>query len=107
MKKKNILTGIIAAGLIATTTMGLSGCTNKRLINFDTNADYIVVQEGSNYILHEVKSWVQDKNNYNHSIIVTTDCCNNNIWTTHENSVLYKEKPSENAYTAVCEHIHE
>ena len=104
MKKSNALKGIVAAGLALTTALTLSGCSNKRMMNLNNRAGYVVIEEGNNFVLHEVKSWVNESNNI---ITITTDCCNNNIWTTHENAVLYKEKPSENAYTAVCDHIHE
>ena len=104
MKSSNTFKAIIAAGLIITTTVGLTGCTNKGVFNFTSKTDYAVIKEGDSFVLHEVKSWVNESNDM---VTITTECCNNQIWTTFDSSVLYKEKPSEHAYNQVCEHIHE
>ena len=96
--------GLLAAGLIATMGLGLTGCGNMNLMDLNYDLHYAVVEENGQHVLHEVKSWTDSESD---SVMFTTDCCDNYIWTTANTTVMYRDKPAESAYDVECGHNHE
>ena len=51
---------------------------------------YILTCEGGEYHLHELARWIDSSSD---AVGAVTKCCNNRIWTSYNNAILYKELP--------------
>lgn len=71
----------------------LSGCGNKAWFSESILNEfyYIVIKEGDEYILHEVKKWADYDSD---ALFVETKCCDNMIMTSYNSATLYKEIPN-------------
>ena len=96
--------GLLAAGLIATMGLGLTGCGNKDMINWNYDLHYAVLEENGQHVLHEIKSWSDYESD---SVTFKTECCDNYVWTTANSTIMYRDKPAESAYDVECGHNHE
>ncbi len=104
MKNKTLALGLLASVIAATSTMAFAGCGNYRIIDMNYTMEYAVVEENGNHVLHHLQSW---KDSDSESVTFTCVDCGNYIWTSANNSVVYKEKPAEYAYDFECNHDHE
>lgn len=101
MKKRNI----VRAGAVVLFTAGSSlglfgcGCGNNDFWDMNYNLNYVVVDENDTHVLHKVDSWSDSESD---SLTFKTSCCDNYVWTSANNSVLYKNKPAEHTYDKVC-----
>ena len=100
MEKRRLIS-LMLAGVMSTSVGALAGCNgcNKNVFDMNYKLEYIVVEENGNSILHKIKSWDDSESE---SVTARTECCNNYIWTSANNSVLYEKKPAEHAYDLEC-----
>jgi iron only hydrogenase large subunit-like protein len=77
-----------------------ASCGNQDCLDTNYTMEYIVIHEGEEYVLHTVDSWGDSQSD---SVTVTTACCGNYIWTSVNSATLYRSKPSQKAYTHVCD----
>ncbi len=93
----------LAAGLMLGATFAFTGC-NKDITDLHYEFEYAVIEENGQDVLHKVKSW---KDSDSESFTITTDCCDNYIWSSANRGNLYKNKPARSAYDFECGHENE
>ena len=104
MNKKNVAAGLLAAAVATTAAFGLAGCGNYDLMDMHYELYYAVIEENGHQVLHQIEKWADSESE---SVTISTRCCGNYIWTSANRSVLYKSKPSEDAYDYECGHAHD
>ena len=101
-KRKKILKSLTIV-TIALSLATLTGCGNRNV--FDEYGDsvntfrYVTIEENGQSVLHRIKTWADSESE---SATFRTECCNNYIWTSANNSVFYQNKPEEYAYSREC-----
>ena len=108
MKKKaklaTLVAGICAIVPVATgCSGGCTGCGNHYAIDANYTLNYIVVEENGTHVLHTVKAWGDSESD---SVVVTTECCGNYIWSSSNKSIMYQNMPNEGTYDTTCPHLH-
>ena len=113
MEKKRLIS-LMLAGIMATSVGTMAGCGDEQKIN-DYNSrigeyyKYVVVEENDIEVLHKIEEYkeVQDSNKAYEpalrTIILKTDCCDNEIRTMVSKTTMYQNKPSDYAYDEECE----
>ena len=100
MNKKKVATVALAGALVLASTIGLTACGNKNIWDMNYTLRYVVVEENGQSVLHTIESWTDSESE---SVTFRTSCCENYIWTSANNSVLYESKPAEYAYDIECQ----
>lgn len=102
MKKgiiKKITTYAACAALLVPTTVGLTACGNMDMMDMHYTFHYVVIEENGEHVLHKVNKWADSESE---SVTISTQCCDNYIWTSSNRAVLYEKKPEAAAYDRAC-----
>ena len=100
---KKIAYCTLAAGILLGPTLAFAGC-NMDVTDLHLEFHYAVIEENGQDVLHKVKKWADSDSE---SFTITTDCCDNYIWSSANRGNLYKNKPDSSAYDVECGHEHE
>jgi hypothetical protein len=101
MKKttKIILAVCLMLGLSA--CMGNSGNLTEGMTDATNTFNYVLVEEAGEYRLHKVRKW---KDGNSDALGITTECCNNQFWTSYNRAILYTNKPTYLPdYVIICD----
>lgn len=94
----------LASGILLGTAFSFAGCGNYDFTDMHFEFQYAVIEENGKDVLHKIKSWADSDSD---SFTISTDCCENYIWSSANRGNLYKNKPDSSAYDYECGHEHE
>ena len=95
---KKTFTKISAVIILAASAVGLAGC-NKFVFDTNFKLNYAVIEENGQSVLHEIEQWSDSESD---SVVFSCKKCGNYIWSSSNQTTVYRDKPKSYAYDTEC-----
>jgi hypothetical protein len=94
---KKLIAIFIGLVLVVSLAYGISGCMGNSgnltegWTDTTNTFNYVLTSEAGEHRLHKVKKW---KDGDSDALGITTECCDNQFWTSYNAAILYTDKPT-------------